>query len=107
METVATSDAIKNETGTFESLIPETSEEVSCQLHYLITKAARRVVLDEIISNVIAEFVNEKKVNEKKALRPPKLELINHIPKDNSSDGATVSFTILVFHINLLIFFDL
>lgn len=43
------------------SLISEISEDISSQLHLGVMKTARRVVLDEIISNTIAEFVAEKK----------------------------------------------
>ncbi|KAJ6680827.1 HISTONE-LYSINE N-METHYLTRANSFERASE SETD1 [Salix koriyanagi] len=49
------------ETGSSLSFMSAISEEVSCQLHSGILKAARRVVLDEIISNVISEFANTKK----------------------------------------------
>lgn len=44
------------------SFISEISEEVSSQLHAGIMKAARRVLLDEIVSNVLREFVASKKV---------------------------------------------
>ncbi|XP_028758604.1 LOW QUALITY PROTEIN: histone-lysine N-methyltransferase ATXR7-like [Neltuma alba] len=43
------------------SFICEISEEICSQLHSGVMKTARRVVLDEIISNNIAEFVTEKK----------------------------------------------
>ncbi|CAK7345934.1 unnamed protein product [Dovyalis caffra] len=49
------------ETGSSPRLISEISEELSCELHSGILKAARRVALDEIISNVISEFVNTKR----------------------------------------------
>ncbi|KAJ6351886.1 hypothetical protein OIU76_001163 [Salix suchowensis] len=49
------------ETGSSLSFMSAISEEVSCQLHSGILKAARRVVLDEIISNVISEFANTKR----------------------------------------------
>jgi len=49
------------ETGSSPSFMSVISEEVSCQLHSGILKAARRVVLDEIISNVISEFANTKR----------------------------------------------
>lgn len=44
-----------------ESFIYEISEDISSQLHSGVMKAARRVVLDEIIGNTIAEFVTERK----------------------------------------------
>uniref|UniRef100_A0A2P2LFX7 [histone H3]-lysine(4) N-trimethyltransferase n=1 Tax=Rhizophora mucronata TaxID=61149 RepID=A0A2P2LFX7_RHIMU len=45
----------------FLSFLSEISEEVSCQLHARILKAARRVLLDEIVSSVISEFTNLEK----------------------------------------------
>ncbi|XP_054801832.1 histone-lysine N-methyltransferase ATXR7 isoform X2 [Prosopis cineraria] len=41
--------------------IYEISEDISSQLHSGVMRTARRVVLDEIISSTIAEFVSEKK----------------------------------------------
>jgi len=38
------------------------SGEIGCQLHDGILKAARRFLLDEIIGNVIVDFVATKKV---------------------------------------------
>ncbi|KAF6160902.1 hypothetical protein GIB67_025437 [Kingdonia uniflora] len=43
------------------AFIDEVSEEVSSQLHAGVMKSARRVVLDEIISSIIPEFVAMKK----------------------------------------------
>lgn len=43
------------------NLICEISEDISSQLHLGVMKAARRVVLDGIIGDIIAEFVTEKK----------------------------------------------
>ncbi|KAJ4836901.1 hypothetical protein Tsubulata_037371 [Turnera subulata] len=59
-ESLFPSDAIDG-TGAMLKLISEISEDVSGQLHSGIMKAARRVALDEIISNVILEFANLKK----------------------------------------------
>jgi len=42
-------------------MISVISEEVSCQLHSGISKAARRFALVEIICNVISEFVRTKR----------------------------------------------
>ncbi|XP_062025627.1 histone-lysine N-methyltransferase ATXR7 [Rosa rugosa] len=58
-ETITKFDAKCN--GPLVSIISEVTEGVSSQLHYGIMKSARRVVLDEIISNVIAEFVTTTK----------------------------------------------
>ncbi|KAJ6953213.1 hypothetical protein NC652_005038 [Populus alba x Populus x berolinensis] len=49
------------ETGSSQSFISVISEEVSCQLHSGILKAARRFALDKIICNVISEFVHTKR----------------------------------------------
>ncbi|WRX29865.1 SET domain - like 10 [Theobroma cacao] len=53
--------AAENERDLSVNFISDISEEVSSQLHSGIMKAARRVVLDEIISNMISEFVTAKK----------------------------------------------
>ncbi|XP_042406071.1 histone-lysine N-methyltransferase ATXR7-like isoform X1 [Zingiber officinale] len=45
----------------FTSLLFNSSEEVSIQLHSAIMKAARRVLLDEIFSTIIPEFISTKK----------------------------------------------
>lgn len=45
----------------FMSLLFNSSEEVSIQLHSAIMKAARRVLLDEIFSTIIPEFISTKK----------------------------------------------
>ncbi|KAL6180759.1 hypothetical protein ACLB2K_047418 [Fragaria x ananassa] len=60
-ETITKFDTKCNQSGSFVSIISEVAEDVSSQLHYGILKSARRVVLDEIISNVIAEFVTTTK----------------------------------------------
>ncbi|KAL2936852.1 Histone-lysine N-methyltransferase ATXR7 [Bienertia sinuspersici] len=49
-------------TGTLE-LISEISEEIGSQLHHAVIKTARRSVLDEIIGNVIVDFVAMKKAH--------------------------------------------
>ena len=84
-EIVSITDAKTNETDSFTSFISKTSEEVSSQLHLGIIKTARRVVLDEVIGNVIAEFVKEKK-----ALRHLKHESLNQSAKTCSLDGGMV-----------------
>uniref|UniRef100_A0A803LG28 GYF domain-containing protein n=1 Tax=Chenopodium quinoa TaxID=63459 RepID=A0A803LG28_CHEQI len=52
--------ASENETSSLE-LISGISEEIVSQLHDGIMKAARRIVLDEIIGNVIVDYVATKK----------------------------------------------
>ena len=49
------------ETGSSLSFMSVISEEVSCRLHSGRLKAACRVLLDEIISNVISGFANTKR----------------------------------------------
>ncbi|KAG8654428.1 histone-lysine N-methyltransferase ATXR7 isoform X3 [Manihot esculenta] len=77
-ESVSVSD-VKTESGLLLSFISEISEEVSCQLHSGIMKAARRVALDGIISNVISEFSNTRKAH-----RNPKLS--HQAAKTSSTD---------------------
>lgn len=89
-ETIPTSDAKNKYSGSFPSFISEISEGVSSQLHIGIMKAARRVVLDEIISNIIAEFVTVRKTQ-----RQIKLESLNQAVKTFSFDGR------VVMHINV------
>ncbi|KAK9270249.1 hypothetical protein L1049_025826 [Liquidambar formosana] len=84
IDTVSTSDTKGNETCSLINFISEISEEVSSQLHSGIMKAARRVVLDEIISNIIADFVAMKK-----SQRHLKLEPVNQAVKTFSLDGRT------------------
>lgn len=84
-ETVSTSVAKSKETGSLLSFISEISEGVSSQLHSSIMKAARRAVLDEIIGNVIGDFVTTKK--DKKHL---KLESVNHAAQNSSLNWTTV-----------------
>ncbi|KAL9238476.1 hypothetical protein vseg_012892 [Gypsophila vaccaria] len=42
-------------------LISKVSEEIGSQLHNVIMKAARRLVLDEIVGNVVVDFIANKK----------------------------------------------
>ena len=81
-ETVTNSDAKSNGTSSVGSFIAEISEGVSGELHHGILKAARRVVFDEIISNVINEFFTTKKA-----------QRLNQTVKTCSSDSKTVMIT--------------
>ncbi|XAR64311.1 Histone-lysine N-methyltransferase [Bertholletia excelsa] len=75
--------AIKgNKTGSLSGFISDISEEVCFQLHSGIMKAARRVVLDEIIRHIIAECAAMKKVQ-----RHPKVEGVNRTAKSSSLDS--------------------
>ncbi|OMO80070.1 hypothetical protein CCACVL1_13179 [Corchorus capsularis] len=73
-----------NEQALSVNLIPEISEEISSELHSGIMKAARRVVLDEIISNIILEFIAAKK-----SQRHIMVESLNQYAK-TSPDGKMI-----------------
>lgn len=55
------SDLKTNKSSSLVKFISETSEGVSSQLHSGIMKAARKVLLDEIVGNIIADFITVKK----------------------------------------------
>lgn len=55
------SDLKTNESCSLLKFISETSEGVSSQLHSGIMKAARKVVLDEIVGKIIGDFITMKK----------------------------------------------
>ncbi|KAJ0024268.1 hypothetical protein Pint_09397 [Pistacia integerrima] len=76
LETDYAADAKNYETGSLVNFISEISKRVSSQLHTGIVKAARRVLLDEIISNVISEFVTTRK-----AQRHLKLDTVNQLER--------------------------
>lgn len=84
-ETVAMQDPKSKDTCSFISFVSEISEGIASQLHIGIMKAARRVVLDEIISNIIAEFVSIRKNQ-----RQLKLESLNQAVKTCSLEGNMV-----------------
>lgn len=91
-ETVHTSDVKVNEAGSSVNFLSGISEEVSTQLHAGLMKATRRVLLDEIISNIISEFVSTKK-----AQRHLKPDLVNQDAKIYSSGGKVVMYTLYNF----------
>ncbi|MED6169777.1 hypothetical protein PIB30_024434 [Stylosanthes scabra] len=64
--TICKSGSIDNEVGGTVNLICEISEDISSQLHMGVMKAARRVVLDGVISDIIADFFTEKKHKKQK-----------------------------------------
>ena len=109
-ETNPLSDGENNETGSSLNLMSEIAEEVSSQLHSGIIKASRRALLDEIISNIIAEFVASKK-----AQRLRKLETANQT-FNMCSDGRMVMYSnakgitdavTFVLNVNLTLFLSL
>lgn len=59
--TMCRSGSTSNEVGNVVNLTCEISENISSQLYMGVMKAARRVVLDGIIGDIIAEFFTEKK----------------------------------------------
>lgn len=77
----------ENEQELSVNFISTISEEVSSDLHSRIMKTARRVMLDEIISTMISEFVAAKK-----SQRPLMIESYNQYAK--SSDGKLVMYAI-------------
>ncbi|OMO94655.1 hypothetical protein COLO4_16220 [Corchorus olitorius] len=76
--------AAGNEQALSVNLISEISEEISSELHSGIMKAARRVVLDEIISNIMLEFIAAKK-----SQRHLMVESLNQYAK-TSPDGKMI-----------------
>ncbi|MCD7451528.1 hypothetical protein HAX54_012514 [Datura stramonium] len=50
-----------HETASLQDFVSEISQEVCSQLHTVIMKAARRTLLDEIVSHAISECISEKK----------------------------------------------
>ncbi|XP_029128251.1 histone-lysine N-methyltransferase ATXR7 isoform X2 [Cajanus cajan] len=77
--TICRSGSTSNEVGDVVNMISEISENISSQLHMGIMKAARRVVLDGIIGDIIAEFVTEKK------RKRHKLESVDCTPENKMS----------------------
>ncbi|GMI89808.1 hypothetical protein HRI_002650100 [Hibiscus trionum] len=77
---------VENEPESSVNFISSISEEVSSDLHSRIMKAARRVMLDEIITTVISEFVAAKKSE-----RHLMVESCNQDVK--SSDGKLIKNT--------------
>ncbi|RDY03803.1 Histone-lysine N-methyltransferase ATXR7, partial [Mucuna pruriens] len=77
--TICISGSTSNEVGDMGNLISELSENISSQLHMGIMKAARRVVLDGIIGDIIAEFVMERK------RKRHKLESADRTPENKMS----------------------
>jgi hypothetical protein len=64
--TICGSDSKSNGVGDVMNLIYEISEDISSQLHMGVMKASRRVMLDGIIGDIIAEFVAAKKCKKQK-----------------------------------------
>ncbi|KAJ8565216.1 hypothetical protein K7X08_007792 [Anisodus acutangulus] len=54
-----------HETDSLQDFVSEISQEVCSQIHMVIMKAARRTLLDEIVSRAISECISEKKDRKK------------------------------------------
>ncbi|KAK9135512.1 hypothetical protein Syun_014842 [Stephania yunnanensis] len=78
-----------NETLTSLSFINEISEEVSSQLHSGIMRAARKVLLDEIMSSVIPDLVAMKKAERLKRAEAAKQDPKNY-PLADKTEVAVV-----------------
>ncbi|GJT61050.1 histone-lysine N-methyltransferase ATXR7 isoform X1 [Tanacetum coccineum] len=84
-ESVSKAHHSNNETDFQPDFINNISEEVCSQLHFGIMKATRKVLLDEIVSHTIMEYVTAKK-----ALKQLNSEESTQIVKTCSSDEITV-----------------
>lgn len=83
---VVVHDANDQGTGSVLNLISEISEEVCSQLHAGIMKTARKVLLDEIVSGTISDFLATKKYHQNQ-----KVGRILESAKSVSSCGKMVS----------------
>ncbi|GKV33320.1 hypothetical protein SLEP1_g41844 [Rubroshorea leprosula] len=84
-DAVSASGVKTNETGLLVDFISDISQGISSQLHAGIMKAARRVLLDEIISNIISEFITTRKTQ-----RHFILESVSQAVKTHSLDSKMV-----------------
>ncbi|XP_027903109.1 histone-lysine N-methyltransferase ATXR7 [Vigna unguiculata] len=92
--TICRSGSKINEVDDMVDLISEISENISSQLHMSIMKAGRRVVLDGIIGDIIAEYVTEKKCKRQK------LESVAHTPENKMvSKGSAIPSDPAITHI--------
>lgn len=77
------------ESGLVVNFLSEVSEVVSSELHSGIMKAARRVILDEIIGNTITEFVSEERCQ-----RGIVAESVGATAKTHSVDSEMVMYAV-------------
>jgi hypothetical protein len=93
--TICGSDSQSNGVGDVMNLICEISEDISSQLHMGVMKASRKVVLDGIIGDIIAEFITEKKSKKQK------LESADQTSETCTLNNKLVTFTCLAVLENL------
>ncbi|KAL9252647.1 Histone-lysine N-methyltransferase ATXR7-like protein [Drosera capensis] len=90
LSTVASSQFNGYESSSPQNLVSEVSDQMCTQLHDVILKSARRVLLDEIISGVISEAVALKKTQKKieldVAVESSKSRTIDHQKLERSSE---------------------
>ncbi|KAF5187072.1 Histone-lysine n-methyltransferase atxr7 [Thalictrum thalictroides] len=79
LEIISPNKINNNETNSSVGFINQISDNISNQLHAGIMKSARRVVLDEIISSIISDFLAMKK-----AQRHLKLDTTKEVVKDDA-----------------------
>jgi len=87
--TICGSDSKSNGVGDVMNLICEISDDISSQLHMGVMKASRKVVLDGIIGDIIAEFITEKKCKKQK------LESADQTSETCMLNNKMVTFTCL------------
>lgn len=73
-----------HETAFLPDFVSEISHEVCSQLHMVIMKAARRTLLDEIVSHAISECISKKKdrkkvTNQSVKMSSPSTRMVNNI----------------------------
>lgn len=73
----ATDEKICAEKGALDSYVDRISEDLSLQLHSVVMKTARRIIIDEIISSIIPEFVATRKIQMQTAPKPATKEVDN------------------------------
>lgn len=105
---VSTSDAKVEETDSSSNFLSDVSDELCSQLHSGIIKAARRVLLDEIVSNIILDFIALRKAH-----KHSKPEATYQSAETSSSNGKVVMNKIffegkllLLLHLHMCCFVD-
>ncbi|KAL5071385.1 hypothetical protein RYX36_022272 [Vicia faba] len=89
--TICGSDSKSNVVGDVMNLNCEISEDISSQLYMGVMKAARRVVLDGIIGDIISEFVTEKKCKNQKLESSDRTSETCTLDSKKMNNGASIS----------------